>query len=239
MRKITWLSAWPIFAWCMLYTSPVAAGEVYIPLGPMSGGMTATVKVKSITELRDEGVVRQQLDFSCGAAAAATIFSSYLGVPCTEREVIDFIIAHNDAHELILKQGFTLLDLKQFAESKGVKATGYRLTFELLTTVKQPILLPILMKGRSLRHFVVYLDSKDDIVFLADPARGRLSMKRADFEQEWDLKIGMVFTKPNAPAISQTPLAVRPIDLMSLPASEVLSVALPPTTIMDHTPREF
>ena len=133
MRYTRWLLPILLLAECAMRTSPAIAGEVRIPIGPFSGGCAVTANVKSLKEMHEEGIVRQRLDFSCGAAATATILTSYLGEPCTEQEIINYIVAHNNARELIIRQGFSLLDLKKYAESKGIQGVGYRLTFELLT----------------------------------------------------------------------------------------------------------
>lgn len=217
---------------------PAWPGEVRVPIGP--GGVSViTVEVKSIKELREEGIVRQQQDFSCGAASVATIFTGYLDIPCTEKDIIDYIVAHNDVHELILRKGFTLLDLKQFAESRQVQATGYRLTFDQLCKQTAPVLLPLLVKDAAMRHFVVFLGTREDKVFLADPALGRYALPRAEFEPRWDTKIGMVFSRPNNYSIQQTVLAIRPIDEIALPTPSVFTVATAQTLFPNHFTNEF
>jgi len=222
---------------CLLL--PACAGEVRVPIGSFNGGSAIILEVKSVKELREEGVVRQQRDFSCGAASVATIFTSFLNMPCAEKEVIDYIVARNNVQDLILRQGFTLLDLKQFAESRGVQAVGYRLTLALLGKQTMPVLLPLLVKGASIRHFVVFLGIREDKVFLADPAIGRYALTRAEFEQRWDTKIGMTFSKPNLPTIAQTVLAIRSIDEIALPTMSVFTIAMTPSLNPSHLANEF
>ena len=219
-------------------TSPALAGEVRIPIGPFSGGSAITTEVKSIKELREEGIVRQQMDFTCGAASVATIFTYFLQLPCQERDVIDFIIAHNEAREMAMRRGFTLLDLKQFAEAKGVQAAGYRLSIEQLYGANTPVLVPIVV-GKNLRHFVVFLGMKGDNVFLADPATGRRTIPRSVFEQIWDLKIAMVFSKPNLPALNTTVLSIRSVDETTLPTALIMTIAIPSTSFYFHGINEF
>lgn len=239
MRHCALLAFWLMLIACALRTVPALGGELRVPIGPFSGGEAMTIQVKSITELRDEGVVRQQLDFSCGAATVATIFTYYLNMPCTERDIINYTIAHTDARELLLRKGFTLLDLKNYAQSKGVQAIGYRLTFEQLRGQNKPILVPLLIKAQNIRHYVVFLGCKDDQVFLADPAAGRRALPRQAFEQQWDTKIGMIFSTPNLPLLQQTGLAIRLVDETTLPSSTVLAIALQTTLLYFHATNEF
>ena len=42
--------------------------------------------VRSLMQLRDDSLVRQQWDLSCGAAVVATLLTYQLGVPVSERE---------------------------------------------------------------------------------------------------------------------------------------------------------
>jgi len=49
--------------------------------GPSLAG---SVKVKSWKALRDERVVKQDLDYSCGAASLATVLNEYYGQPITD-----------------------------------------------------------------------------------------------------------------------------------------------------------
>ncbi len=220
-------------------TSPVRAGEVRVPIGMFCGGSALTLEVKSIKELRDEGVVRQQLDFSCGAAAVATILTSYLDMPCTENEIITALMQKDDPNTLLARKGFSLLDLKKYAESRGIQAVGYKLTLELMRGQYKPILVPLFIKEQNRRHFVVFLGMQDDQVFLADPATGRHSLPVATFETQWDTKIGMIFSKPGSPQIQRTALAIRSADGAGISSGSVLAIALPATIAYVHVPFEF
>jgi hypothetical protein len=59
-------------------TAPAGPSQVW--LGQVSqGAPTQTVQLKSWKELKFNDLVRQQTDFSCGAAAMATIFRHAYG----------------------------------------------------------------------------------------------------------------------------------------------------------------
>lgn len=46
------------------------------------------IKVESWKDLRDKDIVKQDLDFSCGAASIATLLNGYYNQKVTEEEVL-------------------------------------------------------------------------------------------------------------------------------------------------------
>jgi len=149
--------------------------------------------VRSLLEMRQEGVVIQQWDASCGAAALATVFTYTLGEPVSEREVAQAMLRRTDPLRVKVRGGFSLLDMKRFVESRGFKAEGYRgLSLEELLAQKSPIV-PINARGDP--HFVVVRGLRDGRVELADPAFGNRSMSVERFNQAWQEGIGFVVTR--------------------------------------------
>ena len=84
--------------------------------------------VKSLLELRQDNVVVQKWDLSCGAAALATILNYEFGDRVTEREITAYLIRRPEylsAPEIIrVRQGFSMLDLKRYVESRGYKGSA-------------------------------------------------------------------------------------------------------------------
>src|SRR5690348_16067810 len=81
-------------------------------------------------------VVRQQWDFSCGAAALATILTFQLNDTVTEADVIRGLLDGTTLERVRQRGGFSLLELKQYAERRGYGAAGYGdLTLADLTTL--------------------------------------------------------------------------------------------------------
>ena len=88
----------------------------------LPGGTMVTKKVVSLRESRYTNLVEQKTDFSCGAAAVATILNYAYGRRITEHEVIQGMLEVSDA-ELVKEQGFSLLDIKHNAEKQlGMRA---------------------------------------------------------------------------------------------------------------------
>ena len=63
--------------------------------------------------LRDRHVVKQQLDYSCGAAALATLLRNYFGEETSERDILDMLMTQltQEEQQRKARRGFSLLDL--------------------------------------------------------------------------------------------------------------------------------
>jgi len=149
--------------------------------------------VRSLLEIRHEGVVIQQWDTSCGAAALATVLSHTYNDPVSEKSAAQGMLRRTDPLRVRVRGGFSLLDMKRFAESRGYAATGYRnLSLEELLAMRSPIV-PIDEYGDP--HFVVVRGRRDGKVELADPAFGNRSMSVERFTSVWKEGIGFVVTR--------------------------------------------
>jgi predicted double-glycine peptidase len=146
--------------------------------------------VRSLQEIRQEGVVIQKWDTSCGAAALATVLTYYLYDPVSERDVARGMLRMTEPLKVKYRGGFSLLDMKHFAELRGYKGEGYRkLTLDGLLKLNSPIV-PIVQYGNP--HFVVVrgLDGRGRIS-IADPGFGNRTMSVPDFTTSW--KDGIAF----------------------------------------------
>jgi uncharacterized protein len=162
--------------------------------------------VKSLLEMRQQGVVVQQWDLSCGAAALATVLRYEYGEPVTEREVARGLIKRQeylDNPKLIqAREGFSLLDLKRYVDGRGYEGIGYGgLSFEDLLQLA-PIMVPMNFYGFN--HFVVFRGVRGNRVLVADPAYGNRTMLVSQFEDAWlnypDVgRVGFVVQRPNGP----------------------------------------
>ena len=138
-------------------------------------------------ELRQESVVVQHWDLSCGAAALATLLTYQHGDPVPEKDIARELIARHkyiDDPDLVLaQQGFSLLDLKRFVERRGYRGVAFgRLTLDDLVE-RAPIIVPLSLNGYN--HFVIFRGILGDRVLVADPAWGNRTLLLARFEQAW------------------------------------------------------
>ena len=141
-------------------------------------------------QLRDDRLVRQQWDLSCGAAVVATLLTYQLDAPVTERQAALGMLRAGDASLVRARLGFSLLDLKRFAASRGFEAEGYgNLTLEDLVAMA-PVVAPTLVFGFG--HFVIVRGRAGDRLLIADPAFGNRTIGAEAFLQAWPSRIGFV-----------------------------------------------
>jgi predicted double-glycine peptidase len=165
-----------------LAASPASrAGEVRFD-GVLPNGAPYVRNVESMQEGRYRNMVRQHTDYSCGAAALATVLRYAYHLNVDETTVIQGMMGVAD--EAVVKQrGFSLLDIKHYVESLGMRGRGYRINEARLRTLRVPGL--VLMDVRGFRHFVVLKQVRGNIVELADPMLGNRSMNLPDFLAAW------------------------------------------------------
>ncbi len=220
------------------HTSLAQASEVWVPLGD-TGGPSLALPVQSVIERRQADVQLQRLDYSCGSAALATLFTSYLGQPTSETDIIDYIVRTGDAQKILIRRGFSLLDLKRYAEAHGAHAVGYELDYNSLVELQVPVLVPLYRSDQGLRHFVVFRGATDDRVFLADPALGRVTMFRSEFEDLWQPAVGLVVSAPGTPPAVDTPLGVTAEDAVYLNGDAMRALIQHSVDTFFHDPNEF
>ena len=145
---------------------------------------------QTLMGLRFKEVIRQDSDYSCGAATMATMMTYYFGDDTSELEVLDALISGLDIDEQRNREyaGFSLLDMKMAAEQMGYRSAGYRLTLDQLRRLSAPVIVHVTPLGY--KHFAVLRMIVGDRVFLADPSRGNLRMSVSRFVEEWS---GVVF----------------------------------------------
>jgi uncharacterized protein len=140
--------------------------------------------------MRHDRVVLQKWDLSCGSAALSTLLTFDLGDPVDEEEVITHVLQRADPVKIRARQGFSLLDLKRYAVSRGHQAEGYgKLDMKHLAQLA-PAIVPTVIGGND--HFVVFRGVEDGHVLLADPGFGNRSMTVDQFEAVWPRRIAFV-----------------------------------------------
>lgn len=138
------------------------------------------VQVQSWKAQRDFGIVKQDLDFSCGAASVATLLNNFYGQNLTEEEVL------NKMDKTQMRASFD--DMQRIMPELGFEAKGYALPFEQLAQLKIPVI--VYLKYRKTDHFSVLRGINDNVVWLADPSLGHVSMSKAQFLDAWQTRDG-------------------------------------------------
>lgn len=162
-------------------TGKAMAGDVAFS-GVLPYGGLYTSNVESMREGRFRNIVRQQTDYSCGASALATILRYGYHLEADETTVIQGMLGIADA-ELVAQRGFSLLDIKRYVESIGMRGRGYRISEDRLRSLRVPGL--VLMDVRGFRHFVVLKQVVGEYAEIADPILGNRSVPIAEFLESW------------------------------------------------------
>lgn len=174
-----------LVACSLLCSSQSLAGQQGIPALP--GGGLIFKQVESLRERRFSGLVEQKTDFSCGAAAMATLLNQAYGMQLSEAKVIVDMLESADV-EQVRAQGFSMLDMKRYAQAMGLRARGYRIDAQALEQIKVPTI--VLLDIRGYKHFVVMQRSHSGWVYVGDPVLGHKRMSLDEFSKGWN---GIVF----------------------------------------------
>jgi predicted double-glycine peptidase len=137
-----------------------------------------TVPIKSWKTLRDERVVKQALDNSCGAASLATLLNGFYGQNLTEKDLLQ-----------AMNLGNSQASFEQMARALpqlGFRAQGYAANWEQLLRLKIPVILYV--KHRKDDHFTVLRGISEDTVWLADPSVGNSTYSREQFLAMWETR---------------------------------------------------
>jgi len=157
-------------------------GMVNISMASEVSLFTATllgqIPIKTWKDLRDEQIVKQELDYSCGAASVATIMNGFYGLDVTEAELLDKMEADGTA---------SFQDLAEVVQSYGLKGMGIALNFEQLHQLKVPAI--AYLKYRDDDHFsVVRSVNLDGSVNLGDPSWGNRRFTQQQFLEMWETR---------------------------------------------------
>ena len=91
----------------------------------------------------------QRFDYSCGAAALATILRYGFGENVTERQILVelFDLLPEEEETVRRSTGFSLLDLQRVAQARGYNGQGFRLEPEQLAMLGGPVIVLIEPRG--------------------------------------------------------------------------------------------
>ena len=84
-----------------------------------SSNIKGKISIKSWKSLRDHQTVKQDLDYSCGAASIATVLTEYYQRPTTEKEVLELLLNVNGK-----KGKASFSDMEKVLPKLGFKGIG-------------------------------------------------------------------------------------------------------------------
>jgi len=184
-----------IFIFLLLINSGFC-GTVYI----INQDVSIKRKVKSYIEFKNEGMIRQEFDYSCGSSSLATIFKFFFNEKISEKEVLDWVLdkkglidkncKDNKKEKCKIKKleeleeedfKLSFFDLAEFVKEKGYKAVALALNLDELRKLKVPAI--AFVKIRRNEHFTVYKGMDKKFVYLADPSFGNIKVRIGKFKK--------------------------------------------------------
>ncbi len=137
--------------------------------------------VQSYQEIKNQRVIRQSYEESCGASSLATLLNILNQNNFTELEILKTMSESKLNTDMV---SFT--DLKAAVQKLGFKANSYSLDREILNQlVKIPMLVKIENDPRF-PHFVVIINHKGNYLQIFDPNYGEYISSKKEFYSIWD-----------------------------------------------------
>jgi predicted double-glycine peptidase len=178
--------------------------------------------IRSMHDLRYRDMVRQESDFTCGAAALATILQHVFGRNISESDIVEDMLKNTDANAA-RQHGFSLLDMKRYVERIGLRAHGYRVDRNSLLALKIPVIALQITRGYA--HFVVVKRVYEGIAYIADPALGHREMPLDEFVAASN---GIVFAVVGKGLRQENALVASARSLSASQRADIVTRALPP-----------
>jgi len=173
----------PLASMAMAVTLPLVAIDSLAGPVTVAGSFGSfSVQTRSINEMRWDQVVPQQYDYSCGAAAVATLLTYHYGRETSEADVFEAMISAGN-REQIQAHGFSMLDMKRYLDSRGLDSDGFRVSLDDYLKIGVPSI--TLINTGGYKHFVVIKGMDKDRVLVGDPAVGSVVVPREHFETLW------------------------------------------------------
>jgi len=176
--------------------------------------------VISMREQRYVNIIKQDTDFSCGAASLATILKYAYGRNVDEESVLRGMLEVSNPEE-VRRKGFSLLDIKRYTKTLGMRGRGYKVKASKLEKIKIPTI--VLIDIRGYKHFVVLQTIRNNNAYLADPALGNKIIPFDEFLKIWNgvvfAVIGKGFDRNTVLLNPAEPLSARSLASAHIPLS--------------------
>jgi uncharacterized protein len=193
---------------CVLVARPTRSAPAYrAPI--RTPGHEASIYVRNYVELKNQNIVMQRRDYSCGAACLATLARYYWGDDVTEDMVLDALDQILTPEEIKdrIKNGLAMTDLRRASVKLGYSAIVGKISFYRLQDAKVPVIVGIEPEGS--KHFVVYRGTDGDWVYVADPIRGNIRIPTDEFLCQWQKNAVLAIHKPGYKVRETSPLSLR------------------------------
>ncbi len=139
---------------------------------------TASTKM-TWQEQKNNNVVKQNKDYSCGVSSLATILTYFYKTPVTEEQLLKNIAKTKEKDEIMAN----FQDLKRVSQIYGFSIETEFTDYDSLKNLKIPAIIYLNYKRND--HFTVIRAIDENNVYLADSSWGNRVLTRQQFEKMW------------------------------------------------------
>ncbi|HEF1859119.1 TPA: C39 family peptidase [Campylobacter jejuni] len=143
--------------------------------------LKAEFVVKSYQEIKNEKVVRQNYEESCGAASLATLINILDDSNLTELDLLKAMSGQQLYTDMV-----SFADLNDAVKKLGFQSKSYKIDRKILESIMS---VPILVKIEDdprFPHFVVIINHKGNYLQIFDPSYGEYISSKREFYSVWD-----------------------------------------------------
>ncbi|EAK1189305.1 peptidase C39 [Campylobacter upsaliensis] len=143
--------------------------------------LKAEFVVKSYQEIKNEKVIRQNYEESCGAASLATLINILDDSNLTESDLLKAMSGQQLYTDMV-----SFADLNDAVKKLGFQSKSYKIDRKILESIMS---VPILVKIEDdprFPHFVVIINHKGNYLQIFDPSYGEYINSKREFYSVWD-----------------------------------------------------
>ncbi|HEF3572597.1 TPA: C39 family peptidase [Campylobacter upsaliensis] len=143
--------------------------------------LKAEFVVKSYQEIKNEKVIRQNYEESCGAASLATLINILDDSNLTELDLLKAMSGQQLYTDMV-----SFADLNDAVKKLGFQSKSYKIDKKILESIMS---VPILVKIEDdprFPHFVVIINHKGNYLQIFDPSYGEYISSKREFYSVWD-----------------------------------------------------
>ncbi|RAX56230.1 peptidase C39 [Helicobacter monodelphidis] len=143
--------------------------------------LNAEFIVKSYQELKNQKVVRQNYEQSCGASSLATLLNLIDKKQYTELDLLKVMSQKELYTDMV-----SFADLKSAIQTLGYEGQSYKIHQDNLELLIQVPLLVKIEDDPRFPHFVVIINQKGNYLEVLDPSHGSYISSKSQFFSIWD-----------------------------------------------------
>ena len=137
--------------------------------------------VKSYQELKNQRVIRQTYEESCGASALATLINLIDDKHFSELDLLKTMSQKELYTDMV-----SFADLNEAVKQLNYESKPYQINKKLLDELTNIPLLVKIEEDPRYPHFVVIINHKGDFLQVLDPSHGEYISSKAEFYSVWD-----------------------------------------------------